>query len=207
LRQFDLGFAVNLLLAVLVFEFINYWFHRALHAYPWLWRIHAVHHSDTELDFTTTYRNHPLELFVVAPFTIPAVLLLGFPVAVVVSYQLMRMAISITAHSNIRLPKKVDYWLRWIVITPDYHRVHHSSDPQFTDSNFAGAFPLWDYVFGTAKAIQWEKHPSMEIGLEYFREPVDSRLDRLVLMPFVRWPRRASIPALQAGQNLPSSAS
>jgi len=188
LRGLDLGFWPTLLIAILVFEFIAYWFHRALHVVPWLWRLHAVHHSDTELDVTTTYRNHPLELLVNAPLTIPIIVLLGFPVAVVVAYQLLKTSISVVAHSNIRLPAAVDRVVRYLIVTPDYHRLHHCSERRFTDSNFCAAFPLWDYLFGTARNRPYEEHLTMEIGLDYFRRPEDSRIDRLLLMPFV-WKR------------------
>jgi sterol desaturase/sphingolipid hydroxylase (fatty acid hydroxylase superfamily) len=184
LRHWNLGFWPTLLLAILTFELIAYWFHRALHAVPILWRMHAVHHSDTELDFTTTYRNHPLELYVNAPLTIPVILLLGFPAAVVTAYQLIKTSISVIAHSNIRLPENLDRILRFVIITPDYHRLHHCSERQFTDSNFCAAFPLYDYVFGTAKTRPYKDHETMELGLEHFRKPIDGRLDRLLLMPF-----------------------
>jgi sterol desaturase/sphingolipid hydroxylase (fatty acid hydroxylase superfamily) len=185
LRNTNLGFWLTLLVAILVFEFVSYWFHRALHAIPILWRLHAVHHCDTELDFTTTYRNHPLELYVNAPLTIPIILLLGFPVAIVTLYQLIKTFISVIAHGNIRLPEKVDRIIRYFIITPDYHRLHHCSDKQFTDSNFSAAFPMYDYLFGTAKTRPYRDHETMELGLGYFRNPIDGRLDRLLLMPFI----------------------
>ena len=186
----DLGLVPMLLMAILAFEFVSYWFHRALHVVPWLWRIHAVHHCDTELDFTTTYRNHPLELYVNAPLSIPVILLLGFPVAVVVLYQLLKTSISVLAHSNTRLPERLDRVLRCLVITPDYHRLHHSSDRHYTDSNFCAAFPIYDYLFGTARTAPYGMHESMDLGLQYFREPLDGRLDRLLLMPLAWRPRR-----------------
>lgn len=194
LRDLNLGFWPLLLLAILVFEFIAYWFHRALHAVPWLWRIHAVHHSDTELDVTTTYRNHPLELLVNAPLTIPIILLLGFPVAVVVAYQLIKTSVSVVAHSNIRLSSAADRILRYVIVTPDYHRLHHCSERRFTDSNFCAAVPMFDYLFGTARTRPYADHATMELGLSYFRAPHDSRLDRLLLMPFVWKPREAAKP-------------
>jgi sterol desaturase/sphingolipid hydroxylase (fatty acid hydroxylase superfamily) len=184
LRGVNLDFWPMLLLAILVFELVAYWFHRAMHAVPWLWRIHAVHHSDTELDVTTTYRNHPLELLVNAPLTIPVILLLGFPIAVVVAYQLLKTSVSVMAHSNIRLPLAADTMLRYVIVTPDYHRLHHCSDRRFTDSNFCAAFPLFDYLFGTARSRPYADHATMELGLGYFRRPEDSRVDRLLLMPF-----------------------
>lgn len=190
LADSQLGFWPMLLLAILVFEFVAYWFHRALHAIPLLWRIHAVHHSDTELDFTTTYRNHPLELFINAPLAIPVILLMGFPPAVVIAYQLLKMSISVIAHGNIRLPEGLDRVLRRAIVTPDYHRLHHCSDRAYTDSNFSAAFPIYDYLFGTAKTRPYADHPHMQLGLEYFRQPRETSVARLLLMPFV-WRSRA----------------
>jgi sterol desaturase/sphingolipid hydroxylase (fatty acid hydroxylase superfamily) len=185
LRDLNIGFWPTLLIAILIFEFISYWFHRALHKIPVLWRLHAVHHSDTELDVTTTFRNHPFEFFVNAPLTIPVVLLLGFPPAVIIAYQIIKTSISIFAHANIRLPERADRILRRFIITPDYHRLHHSSDKQWTDSNFAAAFPLYDYLFRTARSAPYAEHETMQLGLEYFRTPQDGRLGALLLMPFV----------------------
>jgi sterol desaturase/sphingolipid hydroxylase (fatty acid hydroxylase superfamily) len=205
LRQSGISFWPMLLLAIFTFELISYWFHRALHAFPILWRLHAVHHSDTEVDVTTTYRNHPLELYINAPLTIPVILMLGFPVAVVTAYQLLKTTINIFAHSNVRLPAGLDRALRFVVITPDFHRLHHCSERVYTDSNFSAAFPIYDYVFGTAKWRPYDEQETMKLGLEYFRDPVDSRLDRLLLMPFV-WRSREG-RALQRGQYRPSWAS
>jgi len=189
----EMGFWPMLALAILVFEFVAYWFHRALHAIPWLWRIHAIHHSDTEVDFTTTFRNHPLELYINAPLTVPIVLGMGFPVLVVTAYQLIKTSISVIAHSNIQFTPKLDAMLRKFIITPDYHRLHHCSERKFTDSNFSAAFPLYDYLFGTARNRSFSDHDTMELGLEYFRDPADSRMDRLLLMPFV-WKKKTEKP-------------
>ena len=201
--RFDIGFWPKVLIAISTLEFIGYTFHRALHRFPWLWRIHAIHHSDTELDFTTVYRSHPLELVIIVPITVPVIVLLGFPLAAVIIYQLLRTVISIVAHSNIYIPDLIDRILRCFIVTPDFHRMHHSSDRQFTDSNFGAAFPWYDYLFGTASKQAFDAHPTMEIGLSYFRDPIDSRIDRLLLMPF-SWRRRenddAALPSVKSQQ-------
>ncbi|MDD4882792.1 MAG: sterol desaturase family protein [Gallionellaceae bacterium] len=197
LRQVDLGLVPSLLLAILVFEFVAYWFHRALHTIPWLWRIHAVHHCDTELDFTTTYRNHPLELYVNAPLTIPVILVFGFPVVTVLLYQLLKTSISVLAHSNLRLSPAADRILRLALVTPNFHRLHHCSERRFTDSNYSAAFPVFDYLFGTARNRPYAEHATMAIGLDSFRAPRDGRLDRLLLMPFVWRPVPARDASIQ----------
>ena len=182
----DPGFAAALAITALTFELLAYLLHRLLHRVPWLWRIHAVHHSDTELDFTTTYRNHPLEVVLVVLATMPVTALLGPPVAVLVAYQMIRASVNILAHSNIYLPESLDRWLRYLIVTPDFHLCPHSDDRRFTDSNYGAFLPLFDYLFGTATRKPFAAHPVMSIGLEYFREPRDSRFDKLLLMPFRR---------------------
>lgn len=99
------------------------------------------------------------------------------------------MALSLFSHANLFLPDTVDRTLRKVIITPDFHRNHHCSDWRFTDSNYGVSVPWFDYLFSTATDRPFAEQQSMQLGLEYFREKSDSRLDRLLLMPFrVRWP-------------------
>ena len=184
MQNMEINFWVAVLLTMLTFEFFSYVFHRLLHAVPMLWRIHAVHHCDTEIDFTTTFRAHPIELLFLAPISIPLVLLMGFPLAAVVVYQLIRTLVLIFAHSNIQLPEKVDTYLRLFITTPDYHRLHHSSDKQYTDSNFSPILPLYDYLFGTATKIPYAHLPNMDLGLEYLRSSKQTGFINLLLLPF-----------------------
>lgn len=186
LTRYNVGFISALIVTVLTFELLAYVLHRLLHRVPWLWRIHAVHHSDTELDFSTSYRNHPLEVCIVTGATIPVIALLGFPVAAVLVYQIARIMVNIMAHGNVYLPQSIDRWLRYVIVTPDYHRCHHSDDRRFTNSNYGAFLPLFDYLFGTATRKPFAEHAVMTIGLEYFREPRDSRFDQLLIMPFKR---------------------
>ncbi len=196
--QLGLGFWSSFVLAFLLFELVNYWFHRALHALPWLWPIHAVHHCDTELDCSTTFRNHPLELLVIAPITVPLVYLLGFPAESVVLFQLVRTAILVFVHSNVQFPENLDRRLRLIIGTPDFHRVHHAAERPLTDSNFSTILPLYDYLFGTYRDCARSRLVAMRIGLEYLDRPADSRLDRLLLLPFF-W--RRMVPEKSSGSN------
>lgn len=191
LQHVEVNFWVAVLLTLLTFEFISYVFHRLLHAVPMLWRIHAIHHCDNEVDFTTTFRNHPLELLFLAPVSIPLVMLMGFPLAAVVVYQIVRTLILIFAHSNIQLPENVDKYLRLFITTPDYHRVHHSSDQPYTDSNFCPTFPIYDYIFGTAKKVPYAQLPDMDVGLDYLRSPQQTGFINLLLLPFT-WRRQTA---------------
>ena len=166
-------------------EFVTYWIHRAYHTIPVLWKIHAVHHTDTEIDVTTSHRHHPFEPMINALVLTPIVFALGAPLIVMASYNLLHTAISLFSHSNIVLPKKLDKILRMFVITPDFHRMHHSSDKQYTNSNYSAIIPWFDYLFGTATKLPYEDIPKMELGLEVLRKPKENRLDKLFITPFI----------------------
>jgi sterol desaturase/sphingolipid hydroxylase (fatty acid hydroxylase superfamily) len=158
------------------------------HRIPWLWRLHAVHHSDTELDFTSTYRHHPLENLLGTIAAIPLTLLLGPPVIVIAVYQGFRVTVNILSHSNIYLPETLERWLRRLIVTPDFHRGHHSTDRQYTNSNYGSSLTVFDHLFGTATQRTFNEQADMPVGLHYFRGRRDSRLDQLLLMPFREWP-------------------
>lgn len=180
----DWGWAITLVVTFLVLDLSTYVYHRLSHAVPLLWRLHAVHHSDTEYDLSTTYRNHPINVIMALGARLPAIIILGAPVYAIVAYELFSTAIEMFAHSNVRVPERLDKRLRCIIVTPDYHRTHHSSTRHFTDSNFAGSFPIFDHLFGTARSRPYLEHERFEVGLEYFRSSRDGRLDQLLVMPF-----------------------
>ena len=108
---------------------------------------------------------------------------LGPPAAAVLVFEVLLNGTSMFNHANARIPLGVDRWLRWIVVTPDMHRVHHSVVPNETNSNFGFNLPWWDRLFGTYRDQPAAGHDGMTIGLDRFREPVELRLDRLLLQP------------------------
>ncbi|MEB8431319.1 sterol desaturase family protein [Cocleimonas sp. KMM 6892] len=184
-RHFQISDINIFIFLVFLMEFITYWLHRAFHKFPLLWKIHAVHHSDIEIDVTTGHRHHPLEPMINGLIATPLIIFLGAPVIVIAMVNILHAAIAHFSHSNIVLPKRLDSYLRKFIATPDFHRMHHSSQRKYTDSNFCVMFPIFDYVFGTATRLPYNELPEMEIGLEYFREPKNNRLDQLLLMPLL----------------------
>ncbi|MEN8174457.1 MAG: sterol desaturase family protein [Pseudomonadota bacterium] len=188
LNHVSAGFGVALVITVLALDLGSYVYHRIMHAVPWLWRIHAVHHCDTEVDFTTSYRHHPVEAIISVFFAVPIVLVLGLPPLAIVAYQVLATVINVLSHSNIGIPESLEKAFSRVLVTPDFHRLHHASERRHTDSNFGSVFPWFDYALGTATRRPFEDHRTIELGLEYFRDPGDSRLDRLLLMP-IRWRR------------------
>jgi sterol desaturase/sphingolipid hydroxylase (fatty acid hydroxylase superfamily) len=165
----SLPLAVSVPLTLLARGFISFFTHRLMHGVPWLWRLHRVHHLDTELDVTTTVRFHPLELVVGALPGIPIVVAFGLVPWVLVLYEVLDVAVTLWSHSNLRIPAPLDRVLRYVVVTPDLHRVHHSTWQPETDSNFGAVFPVWDLVFGTYRATPRDGHERMRLGLDEVR--------------------------------------
>ncbi|MEM1114211.1 MAG: sterol desaturase family protein [Pseudomonadota bacterium] len=184
LRQFSAGPVLGFFVLLVVAQFLNYWIHYAYHNVSWLWPFHALHHADTDFDVSTSYRNHPLEPLISMPFTMPLIIMLGVEPASALAYRLFAVFAQVFSHSNIRVPAGLERYLRLVILTPDYHRVHHCSDERYTNSNYGSLVPWFDYLFGTAKHRPCEEQESMELGLEYLREPRDNRLDQQLLLPF-----------------------
>lgn len=175
-------------LTFLVLDFTSYLLHRLAHALPWLWRLHAIHHSDTELDATTTHRHHPLEAAVGALLQLPVLLLLlGAPPLAVLAYAVAQTVVSTFAHGNFSLGPAGQRWLGWLLVTPDFHRMHHSAERRFTNSNYGMLLSCWDRWLGTASApCLGEPARRLVLGLEYFRAPAEQRLGRMLAQPFGR---------------------
>ncbi len=176
------------LLSVVLLDMAIYFQHRLFHAVPWLWRLHRMHHADTEFDVTTGLRFHPLEILISMGIKLAAVPLLGAPVLAVLIFEVLLNATAMFNHGNVRLPDWIDRWLRRLVVTPDMHRVHHSVIRRETNSNFGFNLPWWDRLFGTYVDQPALGHPGMTIGLEEFRDPRELRLGRMLLQPFRRNP-------------------
>jgi len=157
--------------SLLIRGFISFFTHYLMHKIPLLWRIHRVHHLDTEMDVTTTVRVHPLEFFVGALPGIPFVIAFGLERWVLVFYETLDVVITLWTHSNVRLPPLINGLFRYLVVTPDVHRIHHSAWQPETDSNFGAVFPIWDLVFGTYRAEPRDGHERMRIGLNEVRGP------------------------------------
>jgi len=169
--------------AVILLDLAIYLQHVLFHAVPALWRLHRMHHADLEFDVTTGTRFHPIEILLSMAIKLGVVAALGAPAAAVLIFEVLLNATSMFNHGNVRLPQRLDPALRWIVVTPDMHRVHHSVVPRETNSNFGFNLPWWDRLFGTYRAQPQAGHEAMTIGIEQFRDPPELRLDRMLLQP------------------------
>lgn len=179
--------APNALVTVLCFLLLDlaiYLQHVVFHYVPPLWRLHRVHHSDLDFDVTTAIRFHPLEIVLSMLIKMTVVLALGAPPLAVLIFE---VALNLTAmfnHGNIMLPLKLDRLLRWILVTPDMHRVHHSTNVAETNSNFGFNLPWWDRLFSTYRAQPQKGHEAMTVGLNEYRDEKKLRLLDLLLQPF-----------------------
>jgi sterol desaturase/sphingolipid hydroxylase (fatty acid hydroxylase superfamily) len=170
--------------AVILLDVGIYFQHVLFHAVPALWRVHRMHHADLEFDVTTGARFHPIEILLSMAIKLGVVAALGAPAAAVLTFEVLLNATSMFNHGNVRLPGRLDGALRWVVVTPDMHRVHHSILPRETNSNFGFNLSWWDRLFGTYRAQPRGGHEAMTIGIGQFRDPRESRLDRMLLQPF-----------------------
>ena len=149
LHQLSLPVTAVVAITLLVRGFISFFTHYLMHMVPLLWRIHRVHHLDTELDVSTTVRGHPLEFAVQSLPAVPIVVAFGLAPWVLVLYELLDVGVNLWSHSNVRVPGALAKALRYVIVTPDLHRIHHSAWKPETNSNFGAVFPVWDLVFGT----------------------------------------------------------
>jgi sterol desaturase/sphingolipid hydroxylase (fatty acid hydroxylase superfamily) len=171
-------------LAIVLLDLAIYFQHVTFHAVPALWRLHRMHHTDLDFDVTTGARFHPVEILVSTLIKMAAVAAIGAPAVAVLAFEVLLNATAIFNHANGRMPVWLDRWVRWLVVTPDMHRVHHSIVYNETNSNFGFNLPWWDRLFGTYRAQPAAGHEAMTIGVDAFRSPADLRLDRMLLQPF-----------------------
>lgn len=184
LNHFQVPFWLAVPLAVIAMDFVIWLQHIMVHAIPLLWRLHQVHHADVDYDLTTGSRFHPVEIVLSMGIKFATITLLGAPVLAVVIFEVVLNAAAMFNHGNIRLPARLDRVLRWFIVTPDMHRVHHSVEVDETNSNFGFNLPWWDRLFGTYRAQPRAGQLGMTIGLHGHTDVREvARLDGMLLMP------------------------
>ena len=177
LHMMSLPLPFALAAGLLLRGFISFWTHSLMHRIPLFWRVHRVHHLDTKLDASTTVRFHPLEFVIGLGIGLPLVLALGFNPWVLAFYELLDVIVNLFSHSNIRLPSWLNRIVRYVLVTPDLHRVHHSTWWRESNSNFSAVFPVWDIIFGTFRPELRNGYEGTDIGIKEVR---DSRSNDLL---------------------------
>jgi len=183
-NNLDLHMAVIFGGTILLLDLALYWQHVATHKVPLFWRFHKVHHADRDLDASSGVRFHPVEICVSMLYKIVIVAALGAPVLAVIIFEIILNACALFNHANLRLPLWFDRVMRIIIVTPDYHRVHHSSIEAETNSNYGFSLTLWDYLFKSYKAQPEAGHDGMTIGLSEHQNTKPQKLGWSMLLPF-----------------------
>ena len=179
-------YVIELILCLLLFDLAIYGQHIVFHRLSWLWRLHKVHHSDPDFDLTTALRFHPLEIVLSMLIKMIVTVLLGAPPLAVLIFEIVLNLTAIFNHGNIYIPISVDRALRKFLVTPDMHRIHHSTVPTETNSNYGFNLSCWDHLFTTYTAEPGKGQESMAIGLDEFKGTDKLRLAELLTLPFRR---------------------
>jgi sterol desaturase/sphingolipid hydroxylase (fatty acid hydroxylase superfamily) len=201
LNLFALAPALAFVVAVVLLDLVIYFQHVMFHAVPALWRLHRVHHADLDFDLTTGTRFHPIEILISVVIKCSAVAAIGASPAAVLVFEVLLNATAMFNHANASLPRAVERWLRWLLVTPDMHRLHHSVEYDESSSNFGFNLPWWDRLFGTYRAQPRLGHDAMTIGVDAFRSADDLRLDQLLIQPFRNTPGQYPINRRQPAQS------
>ncbi|MDP3424631.1 MAG: sterol desaturase family protein [Burkholderiaceae bacterium] len=174
------------LLAVVALDFVVWLQHVMVHAVPALWRLHRVHHADLDYDLTTGARFHPMEIGLSMGIKFAAIVLLGAPVLAVMVFEVLLSSCAMFNHGNIRLSARADRVLRWFMVTPDMHRVHHSVEDDESNCNFGFNLTWWDRLLGTYREQPRAGQQGMTIGIRDHGDPQEvARLGGMLRLPFV----------------------
>ena len=185
LNLLDWPYWLSIVFAVVILDAAIYLQHVMFHAIPACWRLHRVHHADLDFDVTTGARFHPVEIVLSMLIKFAVIILLGPPLVAVVIFEVLLNATAMFNHANVRLPLPLDRIIRWLIVTPDMHRVHHSHLEHETNSNFGFNLSLWDRLFGTYRDQPQDGHTGMVIGIDTWHDPAHCvRLPGMLMMPF-----------------------
>jgi sterol desaturase/sphingolipid hydroxylase (fatty acid hydroxylase superfamily) len=172
--------------SILILDLAIYFQHRIFHIVPVFWRFHKVHHVDLDYDVTTGLRFHPLEIILSMLIKFGVVLIFGISATAIIVFEIILNATSMFNHGNIRLPLKMDKILRYLLVTPDMHRVHHSVLPDETNSNYGFNLSCWDRLFKTYVHQPKDGHINMLIGLKQYRISAQTqKIKNILLLPFI----------------------
>lgn len=182
----DLSTPVAFLVSVVILDFAIYLQHVLSHRIPFLWRLHLVHHADVELDASSGSRFHFLEMILSFLYKMAVIFVIGAPAGAVLAFEVILSSMALFNHANLRLPVVFDAFVRSVFVTPDMHRVHHSTVLQEHNSNFGFNLSVWDRVFRTYRKEPADGHLDMKIGLNEFREEKYINPLMILAMPWMR---------------------
>jgi sterol desaturase/sphingolipid hydroxylase (fatty acid hydroxylase superfamily) len=183
LKLIQLPSIITLCFCFLLLDLSIYFQHYLFHRWPFLWSLHAIHHSDEDLDTTSGIRFHPLEIIISMIFKCAIIVLIGIPVLAVIIFEITLNASALFTHTNIRLPHNIDRVLRNIFVTPDMHRIHHSINRQEQNSNYGFCLSVWDKLFKTYIIEPSSPHANLPLGLSKKQSTKFNKLGYLLFHP------------------------
>lgn len=175
---------LNISLSLLLLDLAIYAQHVAAHCWQWFWRLHQIHHSDLDFDTTTAVRFHPLEIMLSMAYKVVLVIALGADPMAVIAFEIILNGCALFNHGNVSLPPLFERMLRYLLVTPDMHRIHHSARQQETDSNFGFSLSCWDRLFKTYCHRSQQPQTEMTIGLNGIQDRQELGFFQLLAMPF-----------------------
>ena len=172
---------------VLILDVFTYFWHRANHRVPFLWRFHRVHHADPHMDVTTATRFHVGEIAMSSVLRMPLLFLTGIQLWELALFETSMLLVVQFHHANIGVGPRLDRWLRSFIVTQAMHKVHHSRLRTETDSNFTACLSIWDRLFGTFR-LRDDPH-TIDFGLDEFDAAEHRTLRGLYRIPLANAPR------------------
>ena len=184
---------MHVILGVLLMDLIGaYLPHWVEHQVKPLWMVHLVHHSDHKVDTTTANRHHPLESLIRFTFTLFGVTIIGSNMGIIMLYQSLSLVATQFTHANIKLPKKLDHLLSFVIVSPDMHKIHHHYRLPYTDANYGNIFSVWDRLFGTYLPFDREK---LIYGVDvFYDEKANGEIGHLLKQPFLPYSKPTLTP-------------
>lgn len=183
--QISLPLPITLLFTIFLIDATHYLKHRLFHSVPLFWRFHLVHHTDSAMDFTTGLRFHPFENLINAALVCGLIVAFGLPAGGIFCYQILSIVIGLTSHANIRIPEKIDDFLRFLIVTPKMHWIHHSDHQPETNSNYGVIFSIWDRLWGSYTARPRTGYENITMGLHQYTDKKYLTLPWMLVQPFL----------------------
>jgi sterol desaturase/sphingolipid hydroxylase (fatty acid hydroxylase superfamily) len=190
LNLWQLSDSIAIITTLLILDFAIYAQHIIMHKIPVLWRLHKIHHTDLEFDATTAVRFHPVEIVLSMLYKVVCIVAIGAHPGAVIAFEIILNGCATFNHGNVAIPESIDNKLRWFLVTPDMHRIHHSAEPIETDSNYGFSVSCWDRLCNTYTAHPKQPQDQLMIGLSAYRNQAELNFSQLLLMPFARLNRQ-----------------